>query len=457
MQLKGLVNINRTLILVIVAVCLSNIVAAFDYSEEYNELGESISVYGLTLDGTPYKIFNYEDTRIIFDTTKSKPLFDGQMDEGIGKTIFKHEYYHNRYTSVPKDTFGKILNTNLDLDVSVPCEIINYDKVLIDTALSKSEDYIVKKYIPKKCVDAPLDCKELANNIKKTINSLASIDKYATPQITLAVYCKGESAFIIPNIMAPAKELDAIFGNLQARSYLTGQLESLEETKNNLNQKLIYSVNSPMDFLRDAYFIAKETAGAITKGQVKATNKLKEWGNKVADALETDVHFELKEEPKLWSEKLEQTRAEINAYFSDSDRAKSVISSDEAYKKSIKRLESKKNRNIQLQAEARLKIGSIIGWYADYAYLLIYDYNTSYMDNVKFAQNSLKQAERFDSEYKYNSGFAEYTKSLSYISQGITERTLSDNIKRINLFKIVLIIGGAVLLYKKYYQKNEKN
>lgn len=434
------------------------LVKAYDYSHEYSDEGEVINSYDITLDGQLFEIFDYNHRQVIFDVLNSKPLFDKPEDKPSMTIIFEQEYYHNKYSTIDKETFQKILASNLQLDLSWPCQAIDFDRILLDKTITTSENYVVKKYIPKRCIEYPLNCKEIADTIKKSANYLANVGNYATPQVILAIYCKGESKFVIPTIIAPAKQLDAIIQNIQERSYLIGQIETLKTANAELNSQLAYGARNTLDFLRDGYFAAKETQDYLTRTGVRMENSMKKSTSKVAGWIGINVTFEMTQEPKLWSEKLSIAKNEASNYFSEEDVLNSKTYSDNVYQNSITRLQNKRQRNLDIESKIVLNFGNLwLDWYKDYLYLLAYDYNISYLDSVRLADKSINQAIILNSEYKYNSAFTEYNKSLTYINEAKNNQVISKANKQLNIIKILILIIlgiGVYSIIKKYKSNN---
>jgi len=344
--IKVLFRNRIVLIFILFVFMFSGTVFAYDYGKEYSENTEDYDVYSMVLDGQPRIIIIYTESMVVLDLINLKPLFDLSGEQQQLTTIFQQEYYNQKYSSLSRDHFKNLLANELSLDASFPCQAIDYDKIIIDKAIISSEEYAIKKFIPKKCIEAPLDCKEIVNNAKSAINQIAKIDNYASPQVILAVYCKGESAWVIPKIIAPARQIDAITTNIQERAYLTGQIESLYSSKTELQSQLSYGTRNLGDFGRDGYFAMKEAGDFLHKSAVQTGNVFLSFANKITNLFGVNISKAIMEEPEYWSQKLAKTRNLSSQQYTNDDLASSQLFSEQATTKSMNKLNRLKTRNM---------------------------------------------------------------------------------------------------------------
>ena len=325
----------------------------------------------------------------------------------------------------------------LSLNASFPCQVIDYDKMILNKAITSSEEYMIKKYIPKKCVEAPLDCKELAKNTKKAINHLTKVYNYASPKVILAVYCKGESVGIIPKIIAPARQIDAIILNLQQRVYLTGQIEQMYNSKSELQNQLSYNKQNIGDFARDGYFVIKEVEDFLHKKAIQAIN----FASKFTKFLGIDISDAIMNEPQYWSQKLNNVRDLSSQQITEIDLSSSDSYSYENSKKSIEKLNRLRTRNEILTEEIQFELGDLwTDWYILYLNSLIYDYDTFHISIAEQAQKDLALGISQHEAYQFNTAYKTLNKSKTKLFEATAAIVNAESNKKISFIKVALWI-----------------
>ena len=435
----------------LVFIFLVSFVEAHEFESEYSNAGEEVTTYSITHNGKLYEVFSYDGAIILFDSLQQRPLFNYTLDDKPTLlSIYQQEHYYVLYSELDDNLFQNLLSSNLGLDSSIPCKLINFEDILLDEGIIYAEEYAIKKYIPKECLKSSLDCKDVAHMLKEIGNNLGNIKNYATPTVIAAVYCKGEEGIVIPYIIEPAKQLDASLTNIKGRNYLTGQIESTGESKILLKEKLTYNITDPRALLKDVYFSLQGTRDFfISKWAgfkqlfTRAVNYGSDFftGKKLLEEDDTEY--------KLWGEKLEETRNFVDGIFTETDLQESERYSQDQHEKAFDRIQEKIKRN----EEIKINIDSVLKNQSTTELILFFSYNRTFWTTKESAILKYEQANVLHEIYKFNSAYKLYSESLDLAKQSIIEWKSANRSKELSIWKLLAlaIVPTVIMIILLYF------